>query len=521
MKGNLILLFTLGVLFSHSGCAAPSPGSSPASELVLVLGAQTNQQYQTIHNFGASDAWTTQFVGKNWPLEKRNAIADLLFTGDIKADGSPAGIALSAWRFNIGAGSAEQGAESDIRSEWRRAEGFLKTDGALDLSTQAGQRWFLRAARDRGVETLIGFVNSPPVSLTKNGIAHASGGKSANLSADNYPAYVEFLADVIAGLESRDGIELDYISPFNEPQWDWKDSKQEGSPWKNDEIAAVVRLLNRQLLAKQLTTRIEIPETAQIDYLYQTHNLPERGNQINAFFNVNSENYLGDLEKVAQKIVGHSYFTTWDLKKFIGKRQALAAKLQQFPGLEYWMTEYCLLEDNPEVKGHGRDLGIDPALYMARVIHADLTVAGAAAWQWWLGISPGNYKDGLVYIDDDRNDGNFYTSKMLWALGNYSRFIRPGMVRIGLSRSDQRPIEATLAQTMVSAYMDPATKKTVMVAVNYSHSDVPVQIDPVRGPATFNYYRTSDSEDLQYIGHLKSGTTHQLPPRSITTFVEL
>ena len=39
--------------------------------------------HQTMRGFGASDAWSTQFVGKNWPLNKRNTIADLLFSEDI------------------------------------------------------------------------------------------------------------------------------------------------------------------------------------------------------------------------------------------------------------------------------------------------------------------------------------------------------------------------------------------------------------------------------------------------------
>ena len=35
--------------------------------------------YQEIDNFSASDAWRCQFVGKYWPQEKKEQIADLLF----------------------------------------------------------------------------------------------------------------------------------------------------------------------------------------------------------------------------------------------------------------------------------------------------------------------------------------------------------------------------------------------------------------------------------------------------------
>ncbi len=59
------------------------------------------------------------------------------------------------------------------------------------------------------------------------------------------------------------------------------------------------------------------------------------------------------------------------------------------------MSEYCILGSY----GPGRDLGIDPALYVARTIHFDLTRANAAAWQWWTAVSTEDYKDGLIYTD--------------------------------------------------------------------------------------------------------------------------
>ncbi len=51
--------------------------------------------YQTMDGFGASDAWRCQFVGENWPLEKRERIADLLFSQEADREGNPKGIGLS------------------------------------------------------------------------------------------------------------------------------------------------------------------------------------------------------------------------------------------------------------------------------------------------------------------------------------------------------------------------------------------------------------------------------------------
>ena len=342
------------------------PTIRTAFSLVLLLAARAaaqgpleitvlpEREHQTIRSFGASDAWSVQFVGEDWPAPQRERIADLLFSLESRPDGSPRGIGLSAWRFNIGAGSAEQGSASGIRSRWHRAESLLRLDGGYDFDRQAGQRWFLRAAKARGVGQFIGFVNSPPVQFTRNGIAHASGGDSTNLAADRYDDYAAFLSGVVQGLERRDGVRLDYVSPFNEPQWDWKDEKQEGSPWRNAEIARAVRELGRALRAAGLSTRIQIPEAGKLTYLREVADRPGRGDQIAAFFDPASALYVGGVPNVAHQVVGHSYWTTWDPTVLVRERVALRRRLQAVdPSLEFWMSEYCLLEDNPEVKGPG------------------------------------------------------------------------------------------------------------------------------------------------------------------------
>jgi len=184
------------------------------------------------------------------------------------------------------------------------------------------------------------------------------------------------------------------------------------------------------------------------------------------------------------------------------------------------MSEYCLLENNYEIKGNGRDLGIDPALYMARVIHADLTVANASSWQWWLAVSPYDYKDGLVYIDWNKNDGNYYDSKMLWTLGNYSRFIRPGMKRIEVSRSDRRTISQTLNGVMISSFINPDNNKTVTVIINYGNNSVPVKIDKNGASINCSLYRTSGSDNMKKLESTSFDKETILAPRCIYTFVE-
>ena len=70
-------------------------------------------RHQQIDCFGASDAWSMRFIGE-MPGQAQDNVAKLLFSPATDDKGNPEGIALSIWRFNIGAGSVEQGDSSRI-----------------------------------------------------------------------------------------------------------------------------------------------------------------------------------------------------------------------------------------------------------------------------------------------------------------------------------------------------------------------------------------------------------------------
>ncbi|WP_181149239.1 glycoside hydrolase [Salinibacter sp. 10B] len=47
------------------------------------------------------------------------------------------------------------------------------------------------------------------------------------------------------------------------------------------------------------------------------------------------------------------------------------------------------------------------------MLHIDVTVANASSWPWGLGVSPDDYKDGLVYIDKNQSTSIIYDSRLL------------------------------------------------------------------------------------------------------------
>ncbi len=504
-----MLFVNLLIAVLLSSCAENKDCNQQENPVEITLLPETT--YQEIHNFGASDAWSCQFVG-NWPDEQKNRIADLLFSLETDETGSPKGIGLSCWRFNIGAGSARQGNESGIDDPWRRAESFFQENGSYNWDKQAGQRWFLQAAKKRGVETFIGFVNSPPVALTKNGKAHSNGGNSMNLTPENLPKFSNYLVEVTQNIQQKEGVLFDYLSPVNEPQWDWKGG-QEGSPWKNAEIAQLCRILGNDLKNVGLPTQVEITEAGQLNHLYEAANDAERGNQIREFFSPSSVNYVGDAPNMAHKIAGHSYFTTTNDQVLKEVRNHLKEEIFRVdPDLEFWMTEFCILGDNDGFRGNGRDLGMETALFVANVIHADLMIAGASAWHWWLAVSPYDYKDGLVYIDKSETGGNIYESKLLWALGNFSRFIRPGATPI-LTFAGENPALTT------SSYKNENGQLVIVVLNKHEFAqELKINLDGDYS-SKVKVYETSEENDLKFRGVFDRNESLKIAGKSVTTIV--
>lgn len=520
-----ILSFLLTNLFIQAAV-----GQQP-KELTVII--DTAIEYQMIDGFGASDAWRAQFVGKNWPIEKRSKIADLLFSREFGEDGNPIGIGLSIWRFYISAGTAEQGDSSDIRNPWRRGECFQSADGTYNWDKQQGQQWFLQAARDRGVEKLLAFPNAPPVHLSNNGKGYASKGNiHLNLKTGYMGKYAAFLVDVVEHFE-HEGIHFEYLSPINEPQWNWDGSGQEGTPALNEEIYALVTYLSYELNHRELSTKIVIGEAGTIGHATLSMRLvgqngDGRDDQARFFFGEDSPFNIGNLPNIEKTISAHSYHSVWPIENQVEYRRLVREHLVKAnPTLGYWMSEYCILQKNGEIgSGGGRDLGMATALYVARIMHNDLTICNAKSWQWWTAITQVDYKDGLVYLDDGSDgdggrmgyeveslqyDGKVRESKLLWTLGNYSRFVRPGMVRVKCDFDKPQSIEDGV---LISAYKNKDNAEVVYVFTNLSNEENLVNLGTDGSVTT---YTTDENNSLQ--NSKQRAREINIPKRSVVTVI--
>ena len=490
----------------------------------------TAKTYQTIQDFGASDCWTAEFVSDYFSAAEKEKAAKCLFSQQMDSNGNPEGIGLSCWRVNLGAGSASQGNSSNIDDETRRAECFLKADGTYDWTRCDGQQWFMKQAKEYGVDHFLLFSNSAPIYYTKNGKANANNQNiSCNLKDDCYDDFAEFLASTTKHFVDE-GYNVTYIDPVNEPRFDWKDG-QEGSPWENSNIAKLAKELDKSITSRNLTTKILIPEASSWDLLYSGDG--RASNQIDAFFKSGGTTYIGDLPSLAKVVAGHSYWTFGNNNDLKDIREKVRDAASEY-GLEVIQTEWSMLDAAPSTSAgfpasYEAASKMDIALYMGKLICCDLTFGNMSGWSYWTTFAQERYSQknrfylirmnattdtGDESYADPKNGGKLTIDKNLWVLGNYSRFIRPGYKRVDVEGADE--MNALLG----SSWISPDSKTLVTVLVNMSRSTRKIDLSlSDKSIESAKAYVTDKDHDLELDATLQDPANMEIPARSVVTVV--
>jgi len=174
-------------------------------------------------------------------------------------------------------------------------------------------------------------------------------------------------------------------------------------------------------------------------------------------------------------------------------------------GKEYWETEV-----DTGANGDSSGVGIASALPMATTLHNDMTKPNVNAWHiWWLYNSGSN--GGYLY-----NTSTKVWAKRLWVLGNYSRFVRPGFMRVSTSGTAPSGV-------LVSAYTNTADGTLVVVAINSNNSATPLSLYLSGGaPCSMTPWVTSASDNLaskSAITVTNARFSATLDAQSVTSFV--
>jgi O-glycosyl hydrolase len=472
------------------GTALTVPLSAPAAA-ASARAEVSPAPAQTIDAIGASGAWWVNDLAKFAPAVQQR-VADLLFGAD--------GLALSAYRYNIGGGG------TGVTTPARVAQTFRTSSGGYDWTRDPGGQTFLRYANQYGVPDLIGFVNSAPAVWTNNG--KSCGGTLD--SADNQ-AFATYLADVAQHFRDT-GVQLDYLSPMNEPTNSFDTCGQEGMLVPVGQRDDVVRALGSTLAARGLTSRISADESTSV-----------------SAFNAEVPQWIGQ-SGTAQHVANlahHTYDFPGDTARTAAMNVGRAA------GKKTWASEICCFGASGGWS-QGYDPGIGAGLGLAGIMYRDFAVTYDTAFHWWtalsseLGCAPATgscpttansagWNDGLIYYDPGyASNGNqaLYLTKRYYALAQFSRFVRPGAVRHNVTGAP--------AGVQVSAF-DRAGQWTLVVA-NQNAAATPLSLHlNAKNTVSFgSARRTSATENLAAVGApaLAAGTlSTTLPAKSITTYV--
>jgi glucuronoarabinoxylan endo-1,4-beta-xylanase len=313
-----------------------------------------------------------------------------------------------------------------------------------------------QAARARGA-SVIATPWTPPASLKSNN--NVVGG---TLKTSSYAAYASHLQSFVNFFASS-GVPLYAISMQNEPD---ANVTYESCSWTGATMDTWVA--NNSSV---LTTKLMMPESESFTTSYSDPAL-------------NDSRAVGHIGIIAGHIYGVS-------------PSGYANAINK--GKEVWMTEHYLTGS-----------GISGALAVAKEINDSMSVANYNAYVWWWAHDwpAENYSFGLI-------DANANVKAAGYAMGQYSKFVRPGYLRYNSTYNPS-------SNVFVTAYA--GSGHHVIVAINMGSSAVN-QPFTIQGATVSSLvpHQTSNSETLAQLAPVtvSNGTfTSSLPGQSITTFAD-
>jgi len=172
-------------------------------------------------------------------------------------------------------------------------------------------------------------------------------------------------------------------------------------------------------------------------------------------------------------------------------------------GIELRMTEWCEMVN-------GSDYTMDSAFNMADVIMQDIKELDVTAWQYWVGVANGGYRDGLIYVSTSARACR--PAKRLWAMGNFSKFIRPGYVRVDTSHKYKDILNLdTVAFTGINK---DGQEELVIVVINKEKEAKTIQMG-LADFGKYNYYEVYTTNENRDLEMTQNGALEQYSPMTL------
>jgi O-glycosyl hydrolase len=465
-------MIAVGLLASCGRSSGGGVGVAAQAKVTI----SSARQYQRIAGFGVSEGFGQATALMSAPASVQRQVLSLLY--------SPRrGAGLTILRNEISA-DAGYTIEPQAPSSPAAKPSYLTL---AEIDQDQGQLWFARRIKaDYGVSDVFADAWSAPAFMKTNDspidggtLCGAPGASCA--SGDWRQAYASYLVRYAKDYAAA-GVPLSYVGPENESTLAPKQDSMIMSP---AQTANLMGILGATLARSGLPTRAECCASIDWDYAQQFAAAIEADKAAN---------------RATALFTSHGYFVPLD-SPLKGWTKPV------------WQTEWAPFGIGPWDPAWD-DGSPSSGFTWAQNIYTGLTAAnlGAFLYLWGANTSTTTVtgpNTGLV----DVQGNTVATSGRLWAFASYSRFVRPGAVRIAASTS--------AAGLEVSAFRN-RDGSTAVIVLNSAHSGqvATFSLCGLRG-AQVTPYLTDASHGLSAqppITVRHNAFTATLPPRSLVTY---
>ena len=469
MRIGIVLLV---VLISGIVATRQAPVVHAQSTNTIALNANTT--YQTIDGFGTAEVAPWSNTLYNMSSAQQQQILDLLFN-------PTNGAGLSMYRFEIGAGVTYDNIP-DFTIEPNNPGSPSATPAYTWDNSADRQVWVAQQAQQRGVSTIYGDAWSAPAYMKDNNNVYGLGslcGEVSCSSGDWRQAYANYLLQYVKDYKS-DGVNLNEIGFDNEPG---QGSAYQSMSWSSAQLTDFVKILGSTLNSGGVSTRVACCD--EVGY----NNSSTAVNSIMADSTAASDLGVATV---------HAYSNGGVVSPITSASNG---------GKHTWESEYTCVFDTWNTLYSSGDC---PGRSWSDNIYNTLN-NGVSAYFDWIGAGDTHTdNEDLIHIT---GSSSYQVSSRLWVMGNYSRYVRPGAVRIGANSGD--------GNMLVTAFKN-TDGSYALVVDNHESSPVPTTISlPALTSGTATPYVTNDSEGLaQQAGlAINNGSFNvTMPPNATITF---
>lgn len=406
MKINFVWIMLISII-SMTACSEsegllPEPTDDVITKSAAIKGLELcwNEEQQIIDGFGVAQAgWSADL----FKYPKRDEVSALLFGAN--------GLKINMLRGQVFPHYWENEADTTFNTnenvDMPLSDPYFTTATSEDLDRK-GQLWVSKTAQLYGVDKFFFSTWSPPAWMKSN---NSSIGGSLN--ADYYQRFAEYLAAFCKEYKQA-GLNVYAISPVNEPNFEaeWNSCK-----WSEKELADfIANNMGPTFEREGVNSKIIFGELAQWSTLV-----------LGAFNLVSAKKYVENVMSAnpsmlnyADIAAGHGY----NIPKIPYEFPIVPYDKAVENGLKVWLTEVSTTYDD-------FDASMDNGLYWAEVFYKYLANANVNAICWWAGARPTSNNESLIQLNDG---GNYVVTKRFETYGNYTRYIKPGSIRVTMNK---------------------------------------------------------------------------------------